>query len=154
MFFPMPRFVKTFDELTVDELYRILSARAAVFVVEQKCPYQDVDGVDRIALHVWREEDGKILCYLRAFPVKEDYSVFQIGRVLSTVRGRGLGALVFEDAMEALAERHPVQRIVLEAQCYATGFYERLGFKTSGAPFDEDGIPHILMEKTFTPPQV
>lgn len=77
----MQRFVKTFAELTVDELYRILAARAAVFVVEQKCPYQDVDGVDRKALHVWREEDGKILCYLRAFPIADDNSVFQIGRV-------------------------------------------------------------------------
>lgn len=147
----MQRFVKTFDELTVDELYRILAARAAVFVVEQKCPYQDVDGVDRNALHIWREEDGKILCYLRAFPVKENNSVFQIGRVLSTVRGQGLGARVFEDAMEALAARYPVKRIVLEAQCYATGFYERYGFKTAGEPFDEDGIPHIRMEKTVAP---
>ena len=127
----MQRFVKTFAELTVDELYRILAARSAVFVVEQKCPYQDVDGVDRKALHVWREEDGKILCYLRAFPIADDR--------------------VFEDAMEALAARYPMKQIVLEAQCYATGFYERYGFKTLGEPFDEDGIPHIRMEKTFEP---
>ena len=107
----MQRFVKTFAELTVDELYRILAARSAVFVVEQKCPYQDVDGVDRKALHVWREEDGKIFCYLRAFPIADDNSVFQIGRVLSTVRGQGLGARVFEDAMEALAARYPTLRV-------------------------------------------
>lgn len=147
----MQRHVKTFSELTVDELYRILAARAAVFVVEQKCPYQDVDGIDRKALHVWREKDGKILCYLRALPVADDNSVFQIGRVLSTVRGKGLGALVFEDALEALQSRYPVKRIVLEAQCYATGFYDRYGFKTTGEPFNEDGIPHIRMEKSFTP---
>lgn len=147
----MQRHVKTFSELTVDELYRILAARAAVFVVEQMCPYQDIDGIDRKALHVWREEDGKLLCYLRAFPVAEDNSVFQIGRVLSTVRGQGLGALVLEDALEALESRYPLKRIVLEAQCYATGFYERYGFRTEGEPFDEDGIPHIRMEKSFTP---
>mgnify|MGYP000025523265 FL=1 len=146
----MQRFVKTFDELNVDELYRILAARAAVFVVEQKCPYQDIDGVDRKALHVWREEDGKIFCYLRAFPIADDNSVFQIGRVLSTVRGKGLGARIFEDALEALESRYPLKRIVLEAQCYATGFYERYGFKTLGELFDEDGIPHIRMEKSFT----
>lgn len=145
---------KTFVELTVDELYEILAARAAVFVVEQHCAYQDVDGIDRRALHVWLEEDGKILAYLRAFPVEiasadsaeaATGKVVQIGRVLSTVRGRGLGRQIMEAGLQVVYESFAPDAVVLDAQCYAQGFYERLGFTGVGDVFDEDGIPHIRM---------
>lgn len=80
---------KTFDALTTKELYEILKARVKVFVVEQKCPYQEVDDLDEVSLHIFYEEDQKVIAYLRAFYKEE--GVIQMGRVLTLVRGTGLG---------------------------------------------------------------
>lgn len=78
---------KRFTDLTTDELYRILQARCGVFVVEQKCAYQDLDGIDQQALHVWLEVDNKILAYLRVFAAPRLADAVQIGRVLTTDPG-------------------------------------------------------------------
>lgn len=84
----MDLYKKRFADLTADELYRILQARCAVFVVEQKCAYQDLDGIDRQALHVWLEDEGQILAYLRIFAAPDLADAVQIGRVLTTVRAK------------------------------------------------------------------
>ena len=138
--------VHTFAELSTRDLYRILAVRSAVFVVEQKCPYQDMDGVDSKALHVWLEENGEILAYLRMFPASADGAIVQIGRVLSTRRKSGYGHQVMEAALRAIPSYFPAKRVVLNAQCYAKGFYERFGFRSVGEEFLEDDIPHIRME--------
>ena len=139
--------VKTFEELTRDELYEILKVRSAVFVVEQNCPYQDIDGVDRQALHVFLQEDGQILAYLRVFEKDKDRA--QIGRVLTMVRGKGLGKAVFQAGLQAAGERLKKKSVYLEAQTYAIGFYEKEGFRVTSEEFLEDGIPHVKMEYTF-----
>lgn len=147
---PMRTIIRTFDELTTRELYALLTARTAVFVVEQHCAYQELDGIDFDAIHVWLEDDdGQLLAYLRAFPITDDHTVVQIGRVLTIARGKGLGHAVMEAGMAAIKARFPVERMTLDAQCYAQGFYEKEGFSAEGDPFDEDGIAHIRMVRNI-----
>ena len=135
---------KCFDDLTTEVLYEILKARSAVFVVEQNCVYQDIDGMDPASLHVFFEDDGRIAAYLRAF-VKEP-GVVQMGRVLTVDRGCGLGGKLLRTGIEEIRARfHPV-RIYIEAQSYAIGFYAREGFRVTSEEFLEDGIPHVKME--------
>ena len=97
--------IKFFDSLTTRELYEILKIRTAVFVVEQECPYPEVDGTDYDSLHVWLEENGEIKAYLRAFPKAEN--TVQIGRVLSRERGIGLGGQIIRAGIEALKNNLP-----------------------------------------------
>ncbi len=136
---------KYFDELSVDELFAIMKARVMVFVVEQKCPYQEIDDIDKRALHIFFEEDGEVKAYLRSF-VKEE-GVVQMGRVLSLPHGEGLGRKLMEEALEIIEEKQDPRQIYIEAQTYAIGFYRRFGFEVSSDEFEEDGIPHICMVK-------
>ena len=107
----------------------------------------------RQALHVWLEDEGQILAYLRIFAVPDLADAVQIGRVLTTVRGKGLGTKILQAGIAAiLGFFTDVRTIRLEAQCYATGFYTREGFAVQGEPFDEDGIPHVLMERPLVLP--
>ena len=136
--------VKHYTELTVDEFHDILRARVEVFVVEQNCPYQDIDGYDKEAYHVWLEGEGKVLAYARVLPVGRVRDV-SIGRVISTVRGKGYGFSVMKKAVEVAREIYGDAVIRIEAQKYAKGFYERLGFVQDSDDFLEDGIAHIEM---------
>ena len=137
--------VKHFKDLTIEELYDILRLRAEVFVVEQDCPYQDLDGRDRNAWHVWLEESGKAVACLRVFMFDELHS--QIGRVVTSldVRGKGAGRLIMEEGVKIAEEHFPDFPILIHAQAYATGFYEKFGFRISSDAFLEDGIPHHEM---------
>lgn len=136
--------VKTFSELTTGELYEILKSRAEIFVVEQKCVYQDLDDRDQSSLHIFFEEKGRVKAYLRAFAL-DDQKV-QIGRVLTLHHGTGLGGRLLKEGIRQVWERYAADRIYIEAQCYATGFYEKEGFRICTGEFMEDGIPHVGME--------
>lgn len=136
--------VKRFEELTTEELYDLLQLRCAVFVVEQNCPYLDIDGIDRQSTHLWLEEDGRMLAYLRYFPDPEDPQKLHIGRMLSAERGKGLGGKALRAALERIDSESPAE-IEIEAQVYARGFYEREGFAACSEEFDLDGIPHLRM---------
>lgn len=135
---------KFFEELTTVELYELLKARAEIFVVEQNCVYQDLDGKDYESLHVYYEESGKVLAYLRAFWKEKD--VIQVGRVLTMEHGTGLGGALLRAGLNCIKEKYHPQKIYIEAQCYAVGFYEKEGFKICSEEFLEDGIPHVQME--------
>lgn len=137
--------IKRFDELTAEEVYEILETRMAVFVVEQQCPYQDIDGMDNECLHLCIRKDGKLKAYLRIIEKDRQQDMVQIGRVLTTERGEGYGAEIMKAGIAAAAERMSAKRIYIEAQVYAMEFYEKLGFKASSDEFLEDGIPHIQM---------
>ena len=141
----MDWFVKHWDELTRDELYDLLAVRTAVFVVEQRCPYQEVDGLDRRAWHVFARDGGEtIQACLRI--LEPENGTAQIGRVLTVDRGAGLGRALMERSIRAAWEKTGARRIRLEAQSYAQGFYEKLGFRRTETPeFLEDGIPHVEM---------
>lgn len=135
---------KFFHELTTKELYEILKARAEVFVVEQNCVYQDLDNKDYASLHVFFEDDGKVTAYLRAFSKTKD--TVQMGRVLTLQHGTGLGAKLLQAGIEQVMEKLHPETVYIEAQCYATGFYAREGFRVCSDEFLEDGIPHVGME--------
>ncbi len=142
--------IKEFSKLSTQELFDIYKARVAVFVVEQNCPYQEIDDTDKRSLHIWlKGEDGELLSYLRLF--RKDEETLQIGRVLSVKRKCGYAEKVMcaalEKANEILLSDGRTKEIYLEAQTYAVPFYEKFGFKTYGDEFLEDGIPHICMRK-------
>ena len=135
--------VKTFDELTAREVYEILQVRTAVFVVGQTCPYQEVDGVDYDAYHVYIRDDRGIRAYLRAF--RKDGATVQLGRVMTLDRGEGLGMAVLQAGIQTVRERMDVEKIFIEAQTYTIDFYGKVGFRVTGEEFLEDGIPHVPM---------
>lgn len=135
---------KFFDELNTRELYELLKSRSEIFVVEQNCVYQDLDDKDYDSLHVFYEESERVVAYLRAF-VKEE-NVVQMGRVLTLEHGTGLGGKLLKAGLEQIKEKYNPKKIYIEAQCYATGYYEREGFRICSEEFLEDGIPHVEME--------
>ena len=136
--------VKYFDDLTTKELYELLKARISIFVLEQNRVYQDLDDKDYHSLHVFFEDSGEVVACLRAF-LKED-NVVQIGRVLTLYHGNGLGGKLLKEGIAQIQNKMNPKKIYIEAQCYATGFYEREGFKICSEEFLKDGIPHVAMD--------
>ena len=139
--------IKTFQELTTKELYEILKVRGAIFVVEQNCAYQDIDGLDETSLHLFYEDGGQVQAYLRAF--EKEPGIVQMGRVLTLRHGEGLGSRLLHEGIPVIKEQFHPRKIVIEAQCYATGYYEKAGFQRCSEEFLEDGIPHVRMELTL-----
>ena len=137
--------IKTFKELTVDELYELLRVRTEVFVVEQDCVYQDMDGDDKRAIHVWITEGDKVVALARVCPAGVHLPTISIGRVITTVRGKGYGKQIMLATIDVAVERLGATCIDIEAQEYAKGFYEGVGFKPTSNTFMLDGIPHIKM---------
>lgn len=137
--------IKSFEQLNTTELYEILKLRVDVFVVEQNCPYPELDGADYHALHAFLEEDGKLLAYLRLYLQDEEQKLARIGRVIAAERGKGYGMEIVKAGIKAAEEQLGAERIFIEAQTYAIGFYEKAGFAVCGEEFLEDGIPHVPM---------
>ncbi|ORT99943.1 GCN5-related N-acetyltransferase [Anaerovibrio sp. JC8] len=136
---------KRFSELANIELYKILKLRVDVFVVEQKCPYKEIDDLDQDAIHVWYEEDGQIQAYLRVMDRGVENEHVSIGRVIAVKRRCGIGSRILTDGIEIAEKVFAADKIYLEAQVYAKGLYEKNGFKQVSEPYDIDGIPHIKM---------
>ncbi len=136
---------KSFEELTTDELYDLLRIRSDVFVVEQNCVYQDLDNDDQKAIHLWLTDDGKTVALCRVCPAGTHMEKVSIGRVITTVRGKGYGKQIMLAGIETAKECFNASEIEIEAQEYAKGFYEMVGFRQSSDPFILDGIPHIRM---------
>jgi ElaA protein len=139
---------KSFDELSTQELYEILSLRQAVFIVEQDCPYLDVDGLDKNAIHISLYYDYKLAAYARIIPKGLAYpDHVAIGRVVSSAefRGQGYGKLLFKKAVQTCKKIYTGDDIKLSSQTYIQKFYADFGFKTVGLEYLEDGIPHIAM---------
>ena len=136
---------KSFQELTVDELYELLRVRSEVFVVEQDCVYQDMDGDDQKAIHLWLTLADKVVALARVCPVETHMQEISIGRVVTTERGKGYGKQIMLYAIDAAVKHFHATHIDIEAQEYAKGFYESIGFKQTSETFILDGIPHIRM---------
>jgi ElaA protein len=141
--------VKTFDELSLQELYDILQLRSEVFVVEQDCVYQDIDGKDKTALHVLGKEGAKLVAYTRCFKAGDYFKEASIGRVIvkEGYRKFGYGHRIMEASVKEIEQRYNTKTIKLSAQQYLTAFYESHGFIQTGEGYLEDGIPHIGMIK-------
>ncbi len=141
--------IKKFDELNVTELYHILRLRSAVFVVEQDCVYEDIDGKDFKAIHVIGYKDTEVVAYTRIFKPGDYMEKASIGRVVvkQSERKYGYGVAIMKASILAVEHHFNEQEIQISAQYYLKKFYNSLGFIENGDTYLEDGIPHIFMEK-------
>ena len=140
--------LKTFDQLSIDELHDIIQLRINVFVVEQNCPYPELDGKDGKAYHFFgRNDQGRIVAYTRIFAPGDYYSQPAIGRVVvdSAHRGDGTGHALMLGTIRSTKELFGDLEIKIGAQKYLVTFYEKLGFINTQEEYIEDGIPHVYM---------
>ncbi|WP_277673571.1 GNAT family N-acetyltransferase [Piscibacillus halophilus] len=138
---------KSFYELTHDELYDLLKLRVDVFVVEQNCPYPEIDGYDKVSKHLFAEKEGQILAYCRIIPPKVKFDEASIGRVITheSTRRTGIGTELINRALEHIASAYHHPNVKIEAQSHLQSFYGQCGFRTISDEFLEDGIPHVEM---------
>lgn len=141
----------TFSELSASQLYAILAARSQVFVLEQNCVYQDIDGLDVDCLHLiaWTD-DQQVAAYLRIVPPGLKYPEVSIGRVITSqaARGSGIGKQLLTKGMEQIQANYPGQAVRIQAQAYLEKFYQAFGFVTVSDVLLEDDIPHFMMLKS------
>lgn len=139
--------IKTFEDLTTKELYEILQLRAEVFVVEQDCPYQDVDNKDMDSYHVMGYDKNHLAAYTRIVKPGISYQEIAIGRVVVSPKNRAqrLGVNVMQKSIEYIESQLQKQPIRLSAQSHLQKFYADLGFQFTGKEYLEDGIPHVEM---------
>ena len=143
-----PVIIKSFEELNKAELYQIIQLRIAVFIVEQDCPYPDLDDMDQDAQHLWFEDAGEIVCYLRVNPAGSRFLEPSLGRIVTkkSHRNRGLAEKLIKKAIDLVCEKES-RAIRISAQCYLEKYYEKFGFIKASEEYLEDDIPHIEMLK-------
>lgn len=139
--------LKRFEELKSEEIYKILEIRTEVFIVEQQCAYQDSDGKDKNSYHLYLEEDGEIVCYLRILEKGVSFNEVSIGRVLvnRNYRGKGLAREMMLKAINFIEHNLNETEIKISAQAYLIDFYRSLDFKETSEVYLEDNIPHLDM---------
>ena len=142
--------VKEFKALTLEELYGILQLRSEVFVVEQDCVYQDLDGKDQKALHVIGLKNDKVIAYTRLFKPGDYFQEASIGRVVvsPSTRKEGYGVEIMKASIQAVKEQYNETTMRISAQKHLLKFYNSLGFVQEGQEYLEDGIPHVAMVKS------
>lgn len=135
--------VKGWSELSLDEIEKIFMLRSEVFVVEQDCIYQDIDGKDKLAKHVLGFEKEELVAYSRIFETGYYFKEASFGRavVKKTHRGKGIGDELVKKSLEHIEDK----TIKISAQSYLKNFYSSHGFKAERKEYLEDGIPHIAM---------
>jgi ElaA protein len=138
---------KTFTQLTIQQLYEILQLRSEVFVVEQNCVYQDIDGKDQKSLHVLGYKNEKLVAYTRLFKAGDYFDKASIGRVVvaENERQHKYGYYIMHASIVAIKSYYNETIIKISAQVYLNKFYTNLGFKVVGEEYLEDGIPHVKM---------
>ncbi len=138
-----------FEALSLQELYEVLALRNEVFIVEQNCPFQDLDGKDQTAWHCLGFDDNqKLMAYTRLFEKSVYYDGFvSIGRVVTSpkARGGGIGKILMQKSIEYCQQLFGNEPIKIGAQVYLLKFYESLGFQSIGQDYLEDGIEHTIM---------
>ncbi|RAJ75149.1 ElaA protein [Chitinophaga dinghuensis] len=142
--------IKKFSDLTITELYALLHLRSEVFVVEQNCPYLDMDFADQKALHLMGyDANNQLAAYTRLFDKGIKFAEASIGRVVTApfARGKGAGRELMEESLRQLYQQFGEQPVRIGAQQYLEQFYGSLGFKTVSDTYMEDGIPHVEMLK-------
>ena len=141
--------IKSFNELTLEELYWLLRLRSEVFVVEQNCAYQDIDEKDKKAIHVIGKKNKKVVAYTRLFKPRDYFENTSIGRVVvqKEERKHGFGKEIMLASLKAVEEEIGKVKVEISAQVYLKNFYNDLNFKEVGKEYLEDGIPHIRMIK-------
>lgn len=139
--------VKSFDQLSTKELYDLLQLRSEVFVVEQDCVYQDIDGKDQKALHILGFKDEILVAYTRIFKPGDYFELASIGRVVVEENQRlyKYGYDIMKASIQAIKTEYNQTKIKISAQCYLKRFYNNLNFLEVGEQYLEDGIPHVAM---------
>ncbi|WP_053955046.1 GNAT family N-acetyltransferase [Inediibacterium massiliense] len=139
--------IKKFKELNVEEIYKILALRNEVFIVEQECAYLDCDNKDLNSYHLFSEENGEVVAYLRILEKGVSYDEISIGRVAAkkNYRGKGISRGMMLKAIEFVENNLNEDTIKIQAQAYLLNFYSSLGFKAVSEEYLEDNIPHIDM---------
>ena len=137
----------SFSDLSNEEVYEILCLRQNIFIVEQECWYQDADGKHKEALHLSVKNQGNLIGYLRLLKPGTSYPEPSLGRIIisENFRGAGLGKVIINKGKEKCYQLFPNKPIKISAQIHLQDYYENLGFKRLGDPYDEDGILHIEM---------
>ena len=141
--------IKPFSELSTDELYTLLQLRSEVFVVEQNCVYQDIDGKDQKAIHVLGYSEGILVAYSRLFKPKDYFEFSSIGRVIvkESHRDKKIGHELMRVSIDAITTLFKETKITISAQLYLKNFYESHDFVVVGESYLEDDIPHIEMKR-------
>lgn len=142
----MEFFEKEFSQLTAEEVYEILKSRSQVFMLEQGIQCLDMDDADYRSRHFFFWEGGRVIAYLRAFPLEKSGEV-KIGRVLTLTRGKGLGRILMEKSLEKIRRDMGAETVFVDAQVQAAPFYEKCGFLPISEEFIEEGVPHISMKR-------
>jgi len=139
--------LRSYKELSVDELYEALKLRCAIFVIEQNCNYQDMDDKDQDSYHLLGYEGQQLVAYARILPKGLSYKEASIGRVVvdKNFRRKNSGKALMTEAITQTKKLFSTNEIVISAQCYLEKFYGDLGFKIEGESYLEDDIPHIKM---------
>lgn len=142
----MQTIIKSFSDLNTRELYQILKLRVDVFVVEQNCPYPELDDKDQKSKHYWLEDDNQIVAYLRTYP--KGSSTYAIGRIVTNAnfRGRGLGKVLIQKAIDDIKEITGVSEIFMQAQSHLIVYYRSFGFEACSEEYLEDDIPHTDLQ--------
>lgn len=137
-----------FDEFSAKKLYEILKLRVDVFIVEQNCPYPELDGLDQESIHMDYTENGRVLAYARLVPAGVKYDLPSIGRVIvhPDARSRGLAKELLTRSIDYIFSEWEPEEIQLQGQVYLQKFYESFGFVPISEAYDEDGIPHVDMK--------
>jgi len=137
----------SFLDLELIDLYEILKLRTNVFVVEQNCPYPELDDKDKKAIHVYSKDGEEMLAVARILPAGVSYKEWSFGRIATheTTRGTGLGKKLMDSLMNYMHDKHPQEPIRISAQSHLEKFYGNFGFIHTGKSYLEDGIPHIEM---------
>ncbi|WP_227396460.1 GNAT family N-acetyltransferase [Jeotgalibacillus aurantiacus] len=143
--------LKRFDELNTRELYNILQARNAIFVVEQECAYHEIDGHDPDCWHLSLKIDGELAAYSRLLERGVKYDIASIGRIIvpEKFRGNGLARLLVQRSIDIMVNDWKEKEIKLQAQTYLRDFYESFGFEATSEEYLDDGIPHVDMVMTI-----
>lgn len=142
--------VKSYQDLSPEELYALLQLRSEVFVVEQDCVYQDIDGKDQKAFHVLGFKNGNLIAYSRVFAPGDYFKEASIGRVVvkASERKHQYGYDIMKASIKAIEKQFKETTIKVSAQTYLKRFYNTLGFFEIGEEYLEDGIPHVAMIKS------
>ena len=135
---------KTYDALSIDELYQILKIRQEVFIIEQDCNYLDADNLDQVSQHLLAYKDNQLIAYMRIYPNPNNPKCLSFGRILvqKKFRGKGIGENLIQRGIDLFSKDISIS---MSAQTYLIKFYQKFGFKVVGEQYLEDDIPHIKM---------
>ena len=143
-----PVIIKSFEELNKTEFYQIVQLRIAVFIIEQDCPYPDLDDLDQESQHLWIEDQNEIVSYLRITPAGSRFLEPSLGRIVTkqNYRCKGFAEILIEHSINHICADNP-KAIRISAQSYLKKYYEKFGFFKASEEYLEDNIPHIEMLK-------